>query len=189
MTTPFKIGMSALILLCSQLAEADIIGSASYGGTGCPDGTLTWKASQSRTSLTINLSEMETNTGDATGATLSRKACALTVPLEVPEGKFIESIQATYEGVASVAEEASVKLQTEHFLAGSHGVINKMTFEANEGSSFALVQNSKIQSACGQAVALRMNFSLLNQAASAQSALTSGIVDRVKYKINLKDCD
>ncbi len=187
MNTPIKIGFSAFILMASQFAEAEIIGPASYGGTGCPDGTVSSFSSQSRKTVTLKLSAMETRTGDQTGAAISRKACAISIPVEVPAGQTIESVQATYEGNAIVAEGANLKFQTEHFTAGTQGKINKLTLEANESSAFGLSQYSKIGSVCGQDVNLRANFSLLNQG-SANAALTAGKIQRVKYKIILAAC-
>lgn len=187
MTTPLRIGISALTLVCSQLAHA-AIGEASYGGTGCPEGTVTSVVSNSRATVNLKLNEMETLTGDQTGAALSRKACALSIPVTMPAGKMIESIQATYEGNAVVADGATVKFQSEHFIAGTAGKVNRLTLEANEGSAFRITQNSKIESACGANVAIRMNFSLLNQSA-ASASLSAGIIDRVKYKLNFADCN
>ena len=176
-----------MILVCAHLANAADIGDVSYGGNGCPDGTVASSTSQSRTTISIKLNEMETLTGDQTGAAIARKACAISVPIEIPAGKTLESVQATYEGNAIVAEDAVVKFQSEHFVSGGKGKVNKITLEANEGSAFRIIQNSRIQSGCGQGILFRANFSLLNQA-TANSSLSAGVIDRAKFKLNFADC-
>lgn len=188
MTTPIKIGISALILSCSQLAEAQVFGQVSYGGTGCPDGTVTALTNESKASVTFNLSEMQSFVGDQSGATIDRKACAVVIPVDVPAGQKIESVQALYVGSAVVSELATLKINSEHFVAGSKGKVNKITLGTTEGSSFGITMISKIDSQCGQAVNLRANFSILGQTDTGDSQLTAGVIDKVKYKVNFASC-
>lgn len=188
MTTPIKIGVTSLILACSQLAEAQIFGQIGYGGTGCPDGTVTTSKSESRATLTFHLSDMTTTVGSQSGATLDRASCAVTIPVEVPAGKKIESIQAQYIGSAVVSELATLKINAEHFTAGSQGKVHKITLGATEGSSYALTSLSKIDSACGKAVVLRANFSQLAQTDAGDADLTAGVIDKAKYKVIFASC-
>lgn len=188
MTTPIKIGVTSLVLACSQLAEAQIFGQIGYAGTGCPEGTLTAITNENKGTATFNLSDMTTTVGAQTSATLDRAACAITIPIAVPAGKKIESVQATYIGSAVVSELATLKLNSEHFVAGSQGKVNKVTLGATEASSFALTSINKINSTCGQSVNLRANFNQLAQTDAGDNELTVGVIDKVKYKVIFSSC-
>lgn len=192
MTTPLKIGISTLLLTFAELSQAQIIGQTigqvNYGGTGCPAETIEAVVDQAENTISLQLLDLQTFVGDATAKTIDRKACAIAVPIKVPEGMMIGSIQALYLGAAVVSEVGTIQLNSEHFLAGGRGKVNKITLGTTEAASFGISQKATIASDCGADVSFRANFSMLAKTDSGSDDLTAGILDQVQYKVNFVTC-
>jgi hypothetical protein len=60
--------------------------SISYGGSGCPQGTVGQSISDDRTTFTLIYDQYIASTGPGVPITESRKNCQLNVNLHVPQG-------------------------------------------------------------------------------------------------------
>lgn len=192
MTTSLKIGISMLLLTFAELGHAhttgQTIGQVNYGGTGCPAETIEAVVDEAENTISLQLLDMQAFVGDATAKTLDRKACAISVPIKVPQDMMIGSIQALYLGAAVVSELGTIQLNSEHFLAGGRGKVNKIILGTTEAASFGISQKATIASACGADVSFRANFSMLAKTDTGSDELTAGILDQVQYKVNFIAC-
>ncbi len=78
--------MTLFLILVSADLFAQSVGRVSYGGTGCPQGSISQSYLTRTGQLVLNYRQFSLRSGNGTGKTLDRQACALSVPVSVPEG-------------------------------------------------------------------------------------------------------
>jgi hypothetical protein len=77
-----------LVLSAPAFATHDDIslGEPGYGGTGCPDGTVSVTLSPDQKSLSLLFDQYQVEVGGDTGKSFDRKSCNIAIPVHVPQG-------------------------------------------------------------------------------------------------------
>eukprot|EP00193_Tetraselmis_chui_P016898 CAMPEP_0177792704 /NCGR_PEP_ID=MMETSP0491_2-20121128/24669_1 /TAXON_ID=63592 /ORGANISM="Tetraselmis chuii, Strain PLY429" /LENGTH=188 /DNA_ID=CAMNT_0019315141 /DNA_START=61 /DNA_END=623 /DNA_ORIENTATION=+ len=165
----------ALLLLfaCSMVQSRELLqqeaftvdnSKVTFGGTGCPQGTVQVIASPDGQTLSVLFDEYTAAT--ETGDRRDRKSCNLALPVSVPNGISLGIFEVDYRGFAYVPEirGASAKMNAEYFWAGQRGPSRRTTFPAGYDDDFTLsdtlVGASIVFSPCGQDVNFRINTSI-----------------------------
>jgi hypothetical protein len=82
---------------------ADIyVQSISYGGTGCPQGTVGQSISDDRSVFTLIFDSYVASSGPGVPITESRKNCQLNINLHIPQGWAVAIGNVTYRGYAQL---------------------------------------------------------------------------------------
>jgi len=141
------------------------LGKPAYGGPGCPAGSASSVLSADRTALSIYFTRFSVEAGGSTGHSLTRKACSLAIPVQVPSGLSVSVLQVDYAGYNQLPVGTSSQFNVEYFFAGGTGPKFTRSFKGPQSGRFtinnALTARSVVWSACGAAVNLRVNASLL----------------------------
>ena len=147
-------------------AQDDIyLGQPGYGGTGCPQGTVSATLSPDAKQLSILFDQFVAEAGRASGKTIDRKNCNVTIPVHVPQGFSVSIIQLDYRGFNSIPAGGMSQFNVEYFFAGSRGIRYTKSFYGPQDEDY-LVRNTLeatglVWSACGADVNLRVNTSVL----------------------------
>ncbi|KAF2748499.1 hypothetical protein M011DRAFT_476503 [Sporormia fimetaria CBS 119925] len=94
------------------------IRGVSYGGTGCPQGTLSSYISNDRTIVTIIYDAYIASIGPGIAITESRKNCQLSVDIQYPGGFQYSILSADYRGYASLQKGVSGTLKSNYYFSG-----------------------------------------------------------------------
>jgi hypothetical protein len=160
-------------------AQSVQIQGASYGGSGCPNGSASVSVSPDGQELTVLF--------DSFNVTNSRKSCNLSIPIRVPQGFQISLYDADYRGY--VAPNTQANLRAEYFFAGSRGPVFERTFngETNYNVRDSLGTVANVWSRCGDSLNMRVNAALAARG-SGQATVDSfdlahrGLVYHIKYR-------
>ena len=179
--------MKTLTLLFLSLASialnAQTIGSLAYGGTGCPKNSLTYSLAPDEQELVLNYNKFFVRSGPGTGKSLDRKACALTIPVRVPQG-YQMALVTESEGKALVRANGRATLNLESFYSGSTGVKNSRVYKSGQHSvTISDSTNTIAWSACGSSTNLRMNISATTQKDAAL------YLNQLRFKLFFRVCD
>ena len=153
------------------------ITQASYGGSGCSDGTANVQVSSDGQELSILFNKF---IADAAGKPKDRrKNCNLTIPIQVSSG-FQVSFNGDYRGY--IAPATVGRLSAEHFFAGQRGPRTVRNIKGEQ--EYIVTDDTKtlVWSGCGDSVNMRVNTSM--------RATGEGIAkdDSAKYKIRYSAC-
>jgi hypothetical protein len=112
-----------MVLLSSPVALAQpaapvTLGLPGYGGTGCPQGSVSATLSPDGTTLAILFDEYIVEAGGDTGVPFGRKSCNVSIPVHVPQGISISIISVDYRGFNFLPAGARSTFQVELFLRG-----------------------------------------------------------------------
>ena len=156
----------AILALAASTAHADDIalGVPGYGGTGCPDGSVSATLSPDAKSLSLIFDTYSVEAGGDTGKKFDRKSCNVAIPVHVPQGDSVSILAIDYRGYNNIPAGASSQFNVEYFFAGSRGPTFKKSFNGPKDEDY-LIQNqltaeSIIWSRCGEDVNLRTNSSI-----------------------------
>lgn len=69
-----------------------------YGGTGCPEGTVSATLSPDTKSLSLLFDQYQISVGDTTGKSLDHKSCNIAIPVHVPQGMRVSVLKIDYRG-------------------------------------------------------------------------------------------
>lgn len=153
----------ASLILFSATLHAQTIGGLTYGGTGCPKGSLRYSFAPNEHELVLNYSKFLVRSGTGSSKALDRKACAIAVPIRVPSG-YQMALATQSVGRASVRQNGRATLNMETFYAGSSGRKNSKVYGAGQHAvSIEDSANTLAWSPCGQTTNLRMNLSAVTQ--------------------------
>jgi hypothetical protein len=94
------------------------IQSMTYGGTGCPQGTVTPEMSTDRTSLTMEFQNFLASTGAGVPITESRKNCQLNINMHVPQGWTFAITTFDYKGHVELARDQAAELKSTYYYEG-----------------------------------------------------------------------
>lgn len=192
--------LASLIVIggLSTMAHADDIslGQPGYGGTGCPDGSVSATLSPDQKSLSLLFDTYQAEAGGDTGKSFDRKSCNVAIPVHVPQGLSVSVLAIDYRGYNNVPKGASTDFNVEYFFAGSQGPSFKKTFKGPIDDDY-LIQNqltaqSIVWSACGADVNLRTNTSIRVTTKNNVQALATVDSEDVKaaivYGLQWKKC-
>lgn len=156
------------------------IGHPSYGGTGCPAGTASAIVSPDQSAISILFDQFTVEAGRDVGRSMDRKACNLSIPVEVPNGFSVSIFQVDYRGYNQVPWGATNTFEAEYFWAGSRGPRLTRQFRGPVNDSFTLTDtlmaNTLVWTPCGQSVTLRVNANIRAQS-NRRGEQTLGVVD------------
>lgn len=100
--------------------EEFYVESISYGGTGCPQGTVGKSISDDRETFTLIFDNFVASVGPGIPITESRKSCQLNLNLHVPQGWSFAIVDTTFRGYVQLAAGQTGSLQSRVYFNGSH---------------------------------------------------------------------
>jgi len=89
-----------------------------YGGTGCPQGTMSAQIASDRTAITLIFDEYIASIGPGIAVTEQRKNCQLNVNLQYPGGFQYSVLSADYRGYASIQKGVTGTLKSTYYFQG-----------------------------------------------------------------------
>jgi len=162
--------LGTIISLLSAVASADDIAlmEPSYGGNGCPQGTVGAALSPDQKVLSIAFDEFYVEAGKSVNKTLQRKSCNLIVPIHIPQGLSLSIIKVDYRGYVYAPKGASATFNVEYFLKslGSSNTGPKVTktFNGPKDQDYLVSHDlglaATVWSKCGEDVNMRINTSI-----------------------------
>lgn len=172
------------------------LGQPAYGGTGCPAGTASVTVSPSQDAISILFDNFVAEAGH-TGRRIDRKACAVTIPVHVPQGYSVSVFQTDYRGFNLVPRQGRTQLDTEYFWAGIRGPKFSRSYNGPQADNYTqsngVIASALVWSDCGASVNLRVNSSIMAMSnnnmdetmITVDSAdITSGLI----YKLQWRRC-
>lgn len=150
------------------------LGTPSYGGSGCPQGSAAAVLAPDGSALSLLFDRFTVEAGGATGRRIDRKNCQIAVPLQVPAGYSVTILQVDYRGFVAAPAGSRVRMDSEHWLVGSGSDGNSLKFaqdimgpiNTNVTYSNQVPVETVVTSACGAAINLRSSASLMAMASS-----------------------
>ena len=118
---PFAVAASALPTV--ETGDAPPAGSVtirgvSYGGTGCPQGTMSSQISADRTVVTLIFDSYIASIGPGISVTEQRKNCQLNVDIKYPGGFQYSILSADYRGYAAIQKSVTGTLKSTYYFSG-----------------------------------------------------------------------
>ncbi len=174
------------------------LGQPSYGGSGCPNGSVSAQLSPDAQSLSILFDNFQAEAGGITGRTVDRKACNIAIPVQVPQGYSVSVIKIDYRGYQRLPVNASSSFEVEYFFAGQNGPGFRRNFIGLQDGNFtlsnSLMATANVWSACGESVNLRTNASIAVQtnAFNEQTLMAIDSADyssQVVYQLQWRTCN
>ena len=188
-----KLLLILLALAWSTAADADsiVLGQLSFGGNGCPQGTVSATLGTNKKSLGILFEKYQVAVGRPTGKSFDRKTCNLAIPIHVPQGQSVSILATGYRGFIHLPVGATAVFNAENFFAGGRGPIFKRSFSGLSNRSFSitnqLTADAVVWSGCGADVILRTNSSIrlstpADREANASVKLSAAIVYHLQWR-------
>ncbi|KAF2263072.1 hypothetical protein CC78DRAFT_292449 [Lojkania enalia] len=94
------------------------INGVTYGGTGCPQGTLSSQLSNDRTTMTLIFDTYIASIGPGISPVENRKNCQLNVHLTYPGGFQYSILSADYRGYAAIQKGITGTLKSTYYFSG-----------------------------------------------------------------------
>ncbi len=159
---------AALVISAASAQADDIrIDDPSYGGTGCPAGTVSTAVSPDHKELSILFDSYSADAGGNTGKSFDRKSCNIAIPVHVPNGYSVSLFKIDYRGFNSVPAGGRSQFNVEYFFADSRGPRTSKTFYGPQSKDFFFTNDIGVEamvwSRCGADTILRVNTGLLVQ--------------------------
>src|SRR5712675_2385790 len=170
--------LSTLILGAPVFARGDIsLGQPGYGGTGCPDGTVSVTLSPDQKSLSLLFDQYQLAVGGETGKSFDRKSCNIAIPVHVPQGLSVSILDIDFRGFNHLPESASSQFNVEYFFAGTRGPKFQRGFRGPLDEDYLinnkLTAQTIVWSGCGEDVNLRTNSSMKVNTVANREAMAS----------------
>lgn len=160
------------------------INSISYGGTGCPQGSVGDYISDDRQTFTLIFDSYVASIGPGVPATENRKNCQLNLDLQYPSGFQYSVFTTQFRGYAALDKGVSgLQKATYYFSGQADQVSSQTTFTGPVSSDYAVSDSvpftSTIWSPCGQALPLNINSQvrLTSSVSGATGLLTDDSID------------
>lgn len=91
------------------------MGRISYGGNGCPQGSLSATLSPDSKAISILYDEFILELGDSAGVLNQKKTCHLRIPIHVPRGLKASVVALDYRGYHFLDEKTRLRLNSQYF--------------------------------------------------------------------------
>lgn len=188
---------SALIFSAPVFAHDDItLGEPGYGGTGCPDGTVSVTLSPDQKSLSLLFDAYQLSVGGETGKSYDRKSCNIAIPVHVPQGLSVSILKIDFRGFNHLPVSATSQFNVEYFFAGTRGPAFKKDFRGPLDEDYLinneLTAESIVWSDCGADVNLRTNSSMKIRTVSNKEAMASidseDVSAAIVYQLQWRSC-
>ncbi|WP_258052471.1 DUF4360 domain-containing protein [Mesorhizobium sp. INR15] len=192
-----------VFLLCAMgmmtsLAHADDIalGVPGYGGSGCPEGSVSATLSPDSKSLSLLYDQYQLAVGGTSGKSFDRKSCNVAIPVHVPQGRSISVLAVDYRGFNHLPKGATSQFNVEYFFAGGRGPAFRQNFSGVLDKDYTisnqLVADALVWSGCGVDVNLRTNSSMRLKTVQNQEALstvdTEDVNAAIVYHLQWRAC-
>lgn len=160
------------------------IRGVTYGGTGCPQGSMSSQISADRSTVTLIFDQYIASIGPGVAVTDNRKNCQLNVDIEYPGGFQYSILSADYRGYAAIDKGITGTLKSTYYFSGSQeqssteysfvGPVNGDYLKHDEADS-----TSVVWSPCGTTGMLNINSQvrLTGSSSSAKGLLTTDSTD------------
>lgn len=183
-------------LSVSAMAQSLQLGWPSTGGNGCPQGSVSANLSPDGRELSILFDQFVAEAGPATGRTIDRKSCNISVPITVPGGYSVSIVQVDYRGFVGLpSRSATARFSAEYFFAGMRGPLLQRQFVGAQDTDYLidnrLAVSAMVWSECGAQTNLRVNASMMltnsdrvrDAIATVDSAdFSSGIIYQLQFR-------
>jgi len=189
--------LSALILSAPVFAAGDIsLGEPGYGGTGCPDGTVSVTLSPDQKSLSLLFDQYQVEVGGETGKSFDRKSCNIAIPVFVPQGLSVSILKIDFRGFNHLPKYGSSQFNVEYFFAGTRGPAFRRDFRGPLDEDYLINNELKAEaivwSGCGADVNLRTNSSMRVKTVSNKEAMASidseDVSAAIVYQLQWRSC-
>jgi len=188
---------SALMLGAPVFAGGDIsLGEPGYGGTGCPDGTVSVTLSPDQKSLSLLFDQYQMAVGGETGKSFDRKSCNIAIPVHVPQGLSVSILNIDFRGFNHLPLSATSQFNVEYFFAGTRGPSFQRKFSGPLDEDYLvnneLAARAVVWSGCGADVNLRTNSSMRVKTVSNKEAMASidseDVNAAIVYQLQWRSC-
>ena len=188
---------SALLLAAPVLAADDIsLGEPGYGGTGCPDGSVSVTLSPDQKSLSLLFDQYQVEAGGTTGKSFDRKSCNIAIPVFVPQGLSVSILKIDFRGFNHLPQSGSSQFNVEYFFAGQRGPAFRRDFRGPLDEDYLinneLTAKAIVWSGCGADVNLRTNSSMRVKTVSNKEAMSSvdseDVSAAIVYQLQWRSC-
>ena len=188
--------VSALILGAPVFAGDISLGEPGYGGTGCPDGSVSVTLSPDQKSLSLLFDQYQVSVGGETGKSFDRKSCNIAIPVFVPQGLSVSILKIDFRGFNHLPQYGTSQFNVEYFFAGTRGPAFQKKFSGPLDEDYTinneLTARSIVWSGCGADVNLRTNSSMRVKTVSNKEAMASidseDINAAIVYQLQWRDC-
>ncbi|QPC96036.1 DUF4360 domain-containing protein (plasmid) [Mesorhizobium sp. INR15] len=184
--------------MMTSLAHADDIalGVPGYGGSGCPEGSVSATLSPDSKSLSLLYDQYQLAVGGTSGKSFDRKSCNVAIPVHVPQGRSISVLAVDYRGFNHLPKGATSQFNVEYFFAGGRGPAFRQNFSGVLDKDYTisnqLVADALVWSGCGVDVNLRTNSSMRLKTVQNQEALstvdTEDVNAAIVYHLQWRAC-
>lgn len=181
--------MIAVLATVATVSQAEAqsglrLGEPSYGGTGCPAGSASVTLSPGQDAISILFDNFVAEAGNTTGRRLDRKACSISIPVQVPSGYSVAVFQTDYRGFNLIpAAGAYTQLDTEYFWAGIRGPKFSRRYSGPQADNYTqsngVIATALTWTPCGASVNLRVNSSIL--------AMSNGMMSQTMMTVDSAD--
>ncbi|KAI5790591.1 secreted protein [Peziza echinospora] len=184
--TPVVTAPFAAVTLPAGLDPAEVyIQSISYGGTGCPQGSVGTSLSNDRHTFTLIFDVYVATVGPGIAVAEGRKNCQINVNLHYPGGFQYSLFTADYRGFVELDAKVTGLQKATYYFAGSSAQASTETTFTGPISKDYLIHDeipfsSTVWSPCGAVEALNINSQIrLDNTANktANGYLTSDSID------------
>jgi hypothetical protein len=188
MKTIFKIiAMTATLVAGTALADAPSyveIDQISYGGTGCPQGSVSENISDDNLAFTLLFDEYVAEIGPGVSRREARKACQITLDLKFPQGWSFTIFEADYRGYASLDRKVTGEQKSSYYFQGQRGSVSLKTkfrgeIDEDYEATDRLGLSAQVWSPCGanRALNIKTQVRLTSRDRRASGILTVDSVD------------
>lgn len=149
----------------SEAVSQVTVGNPSYGGNGCPQGTMRVAFAPDNLSFSLLFDQFVAEVSDPTLAAKDIMACEALIPIQIPNGQQMRITRVDLRGFAALPERAKGMLHSVFNFRGRGGDGNRLNLRYNfegplmdnyELSSDALAPGDSETSPCGGNFQLRI---------------------------------
>lgn len=189
--------VSTILLSAPVFADDISLGLPGYGGTGCPDGSVSATLSPDAKSLSLLFDQYQVAVGGKTGKTFDRKSCNIAIPVHVPQGLSVSVLKIDFRGFNHLPASATSQFNVEYFFAGTRGPAFQQKFRGVLDEDYLINNQLTAQaitwSACGADVNLRTNSSMRVKTVANKEAMASidsqDINAGIIYQLQWRTCE
>lgn len=165
-----------------------------YGGTGCPQGTVGIILSEDRTTFTLILDAYIASIGPGIPIVQNRRNCQINVNLHYPQGFQYSLLSTDFRGYVKLDEGVTGTQKATYYFSGTPAQASTETVFKGPVSKDYLIHDeipftSTVWSACGQVQALNINSQVRLESSkpTAQGQLTTDSIDgKVSFILGLQ---
>jgi hypothetical protein len=187
-------GISAPALAQGPDPRQVYIQSISYGGSGCPQGSVGQSISNDRTSFTLIFDQFVAASGPGVPVTEARKNCQINVNLHVPAGVGNSIVSLDYRGYVQLDAGAQATQGAVYDFAGnsprqsSTDFAGPLAVDYLQSDAVPLLTQKLELPACGGVVPLNVNSQIRIYPGTDSSLMTTDSIDgRVRTLGRLPD--